>query len=546
MSGGTSTAAPVRSAAPETGQPWRSTHGRTVLAYTTWLAGPLASVLAATVLKGGRVAPGTWIALGAAAVGCVVATAFGLARWATTRYRTTDSAFELRSGVFTRRRRSIPLGRIRSVDVTANPAHRLLGLAVLRVAAAGHAGSGGSDEGGVRLEALPRAEAVRLRAQLLGGNGAVGGGRAGSPGSSGQAGGAAGAAAEYAPLLAGHDLRRLRYAPLTFWVVGGVLAAAGSAWRALDGMGVNPLHTAAAHWIARQLGAGTPWLTVPAAVAVLLAAGCAGAVALGLENWWGLRVEWTDEGALSVRRGLLTTRSVTVAAGRLHGAVLHEPLLQRAAGAASVRAVAGGLGNRDENRKRSPLLPAADRTEAERVRDGVLRGGPHTGADAGPPGVARLTGHPRIALRRRVVRGLVCAVAPVAAALALLGALLHLPVLLHCAWAYVLVAVPAVWLLARDAYRSLGHALHGRHLLLRSGTFSRDLVALRRESVLSWSFSSTPLSRRAGTVSVTAAVAGGEDGYRLPDMAARDAVPFAHTAAPGILGDFLDHGRGEG
>ncbi|MGO4749910.1 PH domain-containing protein, partial [Streptomyces sp. 2MCAF27] len=251
----------------------------------------------------------------------------------------------------------------------------------------------------------------------------------------------------------------------------------------------------------------------------------------------------------------------------------------------AVRAVASGLGNREENRTRSAVLPPAPRAEALRVLTGMLaRPGAARGRHArsashvpsashtrsvspvrsvsytrsvvrpvsptrpahAPIGEAlfdrpELTRHPRAALRRRVMRGMVWVVAPVTAALAVLGALLT-PVLLYCAGGFLLVATPVVYALARDAYRALGHGLAGGHdgyLLIRSGTFSRDTVALDRRAVLAWTFTDSPMSRRAGVTTVTAAVAAGEDGYRIPDMAAGEAAAFADAAAPGILDEFL-------
>ncbi|MET7904121.1 hypothetical protein [Streptomyces sp. NPDC005336] len=78
-----------------------------------------------------------------------------------------------------------------------------------------------------------------------------------------------------------------------------------------------------------------------------------------------------------------------------------------------------------------------------------------------------------------------------------------------------------------------------RHRVDQPAGFSRDTVALERDAVLAWSFTDNPLSRRAGVTTVTAAVAAGHEGYRIPDMAAEDAVPFASAAAPGIMDEFL-------
>ncbi|MEV7467058.1 PH domain-containing protein [Streptomyces kronopolitis] len=519
-------------AAADTGAPdgatgeWRRLDPRTLLVHCGWLAAPLGSMALTALATGGRITAKAWFTLGALAVSFAVVTTIGLIRWARTEFRITvppgrdggagdggggARTFDVRSGLWTRRLRSVPLHRIRTVDLTASPLHRLLGVTVLR---AGTAGSGfGSKD--LSLEALAAPEAERLRAELL-------------------AYADTGASAND-PVLARISWRWLRYAPLTFWVIGGVFVVAGSGYRVLDGIGIVPWKLGIVRQAFTELGAGALWLTVPAVLLAVIALGSVGAVVLYIENWWSYCLEWTDARTLRVRRGLFTTRAVTIERARLRGVLLREPLLLRAGGGATVRAVAGGLGNRDENRKRSGLLPPAPRTEALRVAGGVLRA-PFPG-DGSP---APLTPHPRVALRRRRVRGLLFAVLPGTAVLAGLG-LAFTPVLLHCAWIYAVVTTAVVLWLARDAYRSLGHGVDGPYLVARSGTISRDTLALQRDAVAAWTFTTSPFTRRAGVVTLTAAVAAGDNGYRLPDLAADEAPGFAAAAAPGILEEFLVH-----
>lgn len=392
---------------------WRRLDPRTLLVHCGWLAAPLGSMALTALATGGRITAKAWFTLGALAVSFAVVTTIGLIRWARTEFRiaaprshdggTGDAAggdrasgartFDVRSGLLTRRLRSVPLHRIRTVDLTASPLHRLLGVTVLR---AGTAGSGdGSKE--LSLEALAVPEAERLRAELLAYADAD--------------------ATANDPVVARISWRWLRYAPLTFWVIGGVFVVAGSAYRVLDGIGIEPWKLGIVRRAFTELGAGALWLTVPAVLLAVLALGSVGAVVLYVENWWNYCLEWTDARTLRVRRGLLTTRAVTIERARMRGVLLREPLLLRAGGGATVRAVAGGLGNREENRKRSGLLPPAPRTEALRVAGGALRA-PFPG-DGSP---AALTSHPRVALRRRRVRGLLFVVLPGTTVLAGLGA----------------------------------------------------------------------------------------------------------------------------
>ncbi|MFB6435376.1 PH domain-containing protein [Streptomyces sp. NPDC056411] len=490
---------------------WRRLDPRTLLVHCGWLGAPVASLGLTALATGGRITASAWISLAALGTAFAVLTVLGLVRWARTEFRVTPTTLEVRSGLLNRRLRSVPLYRIRTVDLTASPLHRLLGVTVLRAGTAG-SGDGGSE---LSLEALSIVEADRLRTELLA--------RAD----------AEGAATD--PVLARINWRWLRYAPLTFWVVGGVFVVAGSVYRALDGMGIEPWKLGFVQEAFTEFGASALWLTIPAALLVILVLGSVGAVVLYVENWWNYCLEWTDGRTLRVRRGLFTTRSVTIERARLRGVVLREPLLLRAGGGAVVRAVAGGLGNREENSKRSGLLPPAPRTEALRVASGVLRT-PFPGS-ASP---VQLAAHPRAALRRRRVRGLLYGVLPGTAVLAGLGAAFT-PVLLQCAWIHAVISTALVWWLAGDAYRSLGHALDGGYLVARSGTFSRDTVALQRAAVAAWTFSTSPFTRRSGLVTLTAAVAAGEEGYRIRDLAADSAPGFAAAAAPGLLDEFLVH-----
>ncbi|MFE7313239.1 PH domain-containing protein [Streptomyces sp. NPDC057555] len=499
---------------------WRRLSPRTLLVHFSWLVAPVGSLALTALATGGRISTGAWFSLAGVAAAFAVVTLAGLIRWARTDFRVTGESLDVRSGLLTRRLRSVPLHRIRTVDLTASPLHRLLGVTVLR---AGTAGSGESS-GELSLDTLPVAEGERLRAELL-------------------ARAAGGATAED-PVLALINWRWLRYAPLTFWVVGGVFAAGGSAYRALHEIGIEPWKLGFVRRAFTEFGNGMLWLTVPAALLTVIVLGSVGAVVLYVENWWNYRLEWADAGTLRVHRGLLTTRSVTIERARLRGVVLREPLLLRAGGGATVRAVAGGLGNKEENRKRSGLLPPAPRREAVRVAGGTLQS-PFPDAELPHHGGVALTPHPRVALRRRRVRGLLFAVLPGTALLAGLGAAFT-PVLLHAAWIYAVLVTPVALWLARDAYRSLGHGIAGRHLVVRSGTFSRDTLALRREAVAAWTFTTSPFTRRAGLVTLTAAVAAGEEGYRVPDLAEGAAPGFAAAATPGILDEFLASPRQDG
>ncbi|MEU3354707.1 PH domain-containing protein [Streptomyces sp. NPDC037389] len=422
-----------------------------------------------------------------------------------------ETALYAVSGWFGRRRRIVPLACVESVALRRGPLLRRYGLAVVTVTT-------GSAAGAVRITGVSGPAARRLTARIEAAiahrEPAV---------SRPEEGRGAG-------ILAVGSMRWLRYAPLTFWVWGGVLVAGGTAWRVLNALGVKPWRIGIFRRLWAGYGAGAPWLAALLGLAVVTLLGVAGALVVHAGTWWRYRLERTPSGGLDVRRGLFAASVVSIEADRLCGVALREPLLLRAGGGASVRAVAGGLGDRERNRKRSVVLPPAPRAEALRVCAEVIGTGEVIGA---------LCPAPRVALRRRLVSALGWGVLPVALVLAGLGWLLDLPVLLWCAAGWVMVASPVVCALAWDAYRALGYAVRGRHLVVRSGTFGRETVALDRSSVQGWTFTDTPFALRANVATLTVAVPAGEDGYRIRDIPAAEAAEFAEYVAPGIVREFL-------
>ncbi|MGH3882034.1 MAG: PH domain-containing protein, partial [Pseudonocardiaceae bacterium] len=90
-------------------------------------------------------------------VGVGVVVLAGVLRWSTTRYRITSERVELRSGLLFRNARSVPRDRIRSVDITAGPVHRLFGLSVVKIGTGERTEGDGSRE--LSLDAVSTAEA---------------------------------------------------------------------------------------------------------------------------------------------------------------------------------------------------------------------------------------------------------------------------------------------------------------------------------------------------------------------------------------------------
>ncbi|HEY6423774.1 MAG TPA: PH domain-containing protein [Pseudonocardiaceae bacterium] len=437
----------------------------------------------------------------------------GVLRWLTTRYRITSERIELRSGLLVRSTRSVPRDRIRSVDITAGLGHRLFGLSVVRI------GTGERTEGvesrELSLDAVSAAEADRVRQRLLD-----------RPDIAELVpGDARDPAPDTATTLADLDWSWLRFAPLTVSSLVAVGAVGGALWRFLNDLGVQPSDVADLSGVRQQLSFAPLWLDVLVFAVALLVIALLGSVLIFVEAWWGFRLIREPGGTLRIRRGLFTSRSVSLEERRLRGVEVVEPALLRVGRGARTVAVATGLGGR-RGHGRGALLPPAPREEAHRVSGAVL-------AERPSPTCAALHRHPVVALRRRLVR----AVLPV---LVGSGTLWLAGVPAWVAWA-TLGLLPVAVVLAVDSYRNLGHALTRRYLVTRHGAGARGTVALQRCGVIGWTVSQSLFQRRAGLVTVTATTAAGGGAYRVIDVRTADGLAVASQAVPELLEPFLLH-----
>jgi putative membrane protein len=485
---------------------WRELDQRAVPVSAVFMLG--VAVLAGVPTAIGLSAISTAVALAWVLPGAALVVLAGvLAEWLRrrfTRYRVGPDRVELHTGVLIRTRRSLQLDRIRTVDVTADPLLRVFGLVSVRIGTGEHA-----EDGTVRLHPVARTTGDELRRTLLA---RVGGATADGS-------------------LAVLDPAWIRYAPLSFIAPTLGAAAFGGALNVAD-------------WFGRA-GSVIEWavdflagLGLPGVIAVLvgigLLVGVVGATGLWVETWWNYRLDREPGGTLRVRRGLLTTRSISVEEDRLRGVDVVEPLGARLAGAARVDAVATGMATRAEKDKAQhrTLLPAAPRTVADRVAAAVLR------EPASPAEAARLSPHP-VAARGRRLRWALVAVLAGELPLIVLG-LLFTDVLLHIAWITAVFAVPVAVALALDAYRSLGHGIVGKYLVARSGSIRRSTVALQRRGIIGWTVRQSVFQRRVGLATVLATTAAGASAYAIRDVGTGTGLDAADAAVPGLLAPFLE------
>ncbi|MEU3188629.1 PH domain-containing protein [Streptomyces sp. NPDC006923] len=508
MSAGTADRSP---ADPGPEEPWGRLHPRLILVNLAVLAAPVALFLGSLLVTGGKATLPLLITVGSVFVTFLVICGISLLRLLTTRYRVTGERVEVRSGFVFHRSRSLPVDRIRSLDLTANPVHRVFGLTTLRI---GAGGQGSSSGGELSLDGISVADAEELRRRITERRGA-----------------APPAGEDNAPILA-LDWAWLRYGPLTVWGVGGVFAALGTVYRILDEMQIDPLELGIVKEVADRFGSVPLWCGVLVTALIVVALGVAGSTATFAEGWYGYRLERQDTGMFRVRRGMLVTRSVTIEERRLRGVEIIEPIPLRWAGGAKLSAVASGLGDAEENRRRRVLTPPSPRAEVLRVAAEVLA------EDESPTTLAALVPHPRVALRRRLNRAL--SVTLLTAAVPVGLGLWLTPVLVHIGWILALVLLPLTTVLARDAYRTLGHGIHGRYLVTRAGTFAHRTVALQREGIVGWTVTRSFFQRRAGLLTLGATTGAGSGVYRVRDVTVSEGLSLAEEAVPRLLAPFVE------
>jgi putative membrane protein len=457
---------------------------------------------------------------GVASLGFVIVT--GMLRWFTTTYRITPDYVQVRRGLLRRRETSVPRDRVRTVDVTANPIHRLVGLTRVEV---GTGSANGADEG-VRLDGLTAAEAARLREELLH--------RRPPPATAAPVDGAAPVDAGPALPDVEVELARLRpgwvrYGPFTLsgFVTVGVIGAFLS--RAINETHLDPTRYGPLRAIARHFAHAPTGLAVAEILgACLVVVAVASTLGYALA-FWGFRLTRHSAGTLHVSRGLITSRATTIEERRLRGVELNEPLLLRSAGGTRCLAIATGLrGGQGAEGGGTLLLPPAPRAEAERVAGEVLHDR--------EPVIAPLVPHGPRAVLRRYTRALT--VAALAVAVPGTGALwAGWPAWM---WQLALIALPVAALLAHDRARSLGHAFLADRLVGRHGSLVRRRYALAREGIIGWNLEQSFFQRRAGLSTLTATTAAGHQRYAVPDVDLQEALRLADEATPGLLTPFLE------
>ena len=444
--------------------------------------------------------------------GVAIPIAVGVSRYFTTRFRITPTQVELRRGLLSRSVLTAKLDRVRAVELTSSPIHRLLRLAKVEIGTA--SASKDADES-FALDALAVAEARDLRVALL---------HRAEPVTSGIPDGELdrpGTLVEDEVLLR-FDPRWARYAPLTTSgtvITVALLAATGQFFNNF----ADSLEQES--WIVERVQESPVMVAVSAVIAFFVVGAVFSVLGYFVTNG-GFTLSRDARGrSYHVRRGLLTSRETSLEVERVRGLEVAEPLGLRLAGAARLGAIVTGVSKKESGT--TLLVPPAPRGVIDSTGAAAI-------GESDPLHLPLLPHGPR-ARARRFTRALgVTSLLPLTALVLVL--VTDLPV-----WVVVpaLLALPLAALVAADRYRRLGHALTDRYLVVRSGTFVGRRDALQRTGIIGWNLRQSWFQRRAGLATLAATTAAGHQAYVALDIPVDRAVALADEAVPGLLTPFL-------
>ncbi len=429
---------------------WRRLHPAAIAVWISGIVGSFAIPLLVLLVLGGERGPLFFSsAIGAiAVVGSVI-------RWTRYWYRLDGQTLVIRGGLLQRWERTLQPARIQSVDVVQKLTHRLFGVVELRIEVVGGTGTEGS------LVALTPEEANSLRALLLADH------VADDP---------------TEPALVRMRPADLLLAGATGGRVAVVAAMAGWAFQILpEGTFVETLD--------RLAGAERSDLeTVLVIGAVLLTASIVISLVSTVLVYWDFTAVRRDD-RLIITRGLLQTRRSVVPIARIQAIRLEENLIRRAFGLASLRVLTAGYGRGSGDEQQSSMLvPVADRRRCLELAEAVL----------GSAGLrsAEILLAPRRALVRRLCFAAILGTAALALGLAFRNGAL----------AAALPVLPLALGFQFLAWRALGHAIVGPHVLARSGALVRRTTVADQANIQHLVLSRSPTQRPFGIASLTLAI----------------------------------------
>jgi putative membrane protein len=449
-----------------------------------------------------------WWAVPLVAIGALV---FGVLPWLTTFYRTTDTQFQIRSGLLNKRTKTAPLDRVRSVDLEASLLHRIVGLSKVQIGT-------GVDDDRITLDSVTAEEAAGLRTFLLSRRAtATATATAPSP-ETGLA--PAVPTPEPARVLAEIDWAWLRFAPFSLARLVVVAAAVGALSQFGDQLPVADTAASAWTWVHQ--------FALALVITGLLVSGLTSWVMIAVTGyivqWWNMRLT-REAGSLHLTAGLFTTRSITVEEQRVRGVQMSEPVLLRLVGGAELSTLATGVGSGGV----TAILPPCPSSVARSVGADVL--------ETAEPMTVRLVEHGPAARRRSWIRQLWGALFVTAVPVVAMIFVDAVPVWVPVAVAVVSLAFAAIT--AEASYRHLGHASTPDHLVVGSGELTRVRTVLERDGIIGWVVHQSWFQRRLALATLVATTAAGAERVVARDIPLTAAIRLADDSTPGVLTPWL-------
>jgi putative membrane protein len=394
-------------------------------------------------------------------------------------YELTDDTLDIRSGVFNRREREIPYGRIQNVDITRNILQRLVGLSALNIETAG----GGSTEASLQYVTAFEAKRLQLDVRRY---------KRGESAESHATQSSTGAARSR--VEDGHDDDEL-----LFEIAPSELALAGvlSFDPRVPGA-IIALFSGSVPFVSPIIPVEAPPLVVLGILAVLFAAGIVlawvvGAIAAVL-NYWGFRLTRSEE-ELRYERGLLQRYSGTIPFDKIQAITITDNPLKRLTGYATlVVETAGYAPGQSDGRGSEAAIPIGSRDRVDQLT--------HELTAAEEP---EFTRPPKRVRRRYLVRYLLVLGV-------LTGVLYGVATLFDVAeqmpWYLPAIAVLLTPIAAHFKWRHRGYWLGEEYLVTRNGFWSRETKRIAYYRIQNVIDTRTVFQRRWNVATVIADTAG--------------------------------------
>lgn len=415
---------------------------------------------------------------------------FTLLRYFTLRFGVRGDRLVIRSGLFIKSHRTIPLDQIQNVDLRRGLAHRWFNVCDVRIETAG---SGDSE---ADFSVVSERVAARLREELM---------ERRAPTATAGAASESAAAAAAESVLRAATLRDLVVAGATETRVGAFLAFLFAIGENLREGGFD-----LSDWFDSKfealLGEGplATGLVFSTLALLFLVVGWTASIGLTVVRWFGFKLLATPQG-LRRRFGLITQFEALVRRERIQLVLLEANPVRRALRYASMKVQTAGSVQDHESSGSTVLVPMLPENEV----DDVLR---HVFAGAAFTDDALQRVHPK-ALRRGFVRASlrlgIFVVAPVALTTNAVGAgIAAVAVLLFSAW------------IAWARYRALGYAVFDDYVIARAGVWTRRWWIVPKDRVQTLALTRDPMQRVSGlaTLVIDTAGAAGHSVARIVDL----------------------------